>query len=83
MTPAIEMYHYHGQLGLECTELTHCCVVQDQANPDVWSSNKAFAINAGSAGDIEQMVAEVDAVFGDLTYRHFVVDPHRWFCVIR
>lgn len=72
---ACETYAYHGQLGLTQYNLTYCKVVQDTANPDVWSSNKAYAVTAHTDNDIERLMGEVDGVSATLLYRHFVVDP--------
>ena len=72
---AIEMYAYHGQLGLKRTDLTYCSVVQDEAHPNVWSSNKVFAIKAQTVEQSNELMRDLKVVFGDLSYRHFVIDP--------
>lgn len=72
---ACETYAYHGQLGHTQHKLDYCRLVQDTANPDVWSSNKAYAITARADQEIEHLMREVDGVSATLLYRHFVVDP--------
>ncbi len=72
---ACDTYAYHGQLGHTQHDLRYCKLVQDTANPDVWSSNKAYAVTARTAQEIETLLSEVGAVSATLSYRHFVVDP--------
>lgn len=73
---ACETYAYHGQLGLTRHDLDYCKVVQDRVNPNVWSSNKAYAVAASTDDEIELLMREVDEVSSTLPYRHFVVDPY-------
>lgn len=72
---ACETYAYHGQLGLAQHDLDYCKLVQDRVNPDVWSSNKAYAVTARTDQEIEHLMRDVDAASATLSYRHFVVDP--------
>jgi len=72
---ACETYAFHGQLGLERHPLQHCEAVRDLDNPDVWSSNKLFAVTAASSSQAGSLLLEADEVFSGLSYRHVVVDP--------
>lgn len=69
------MYHHHAQLGLKRSDLRYCCVIQDPANPHVWSSNKVFSITATTGDELLEMMREVDELLAHLPYRHVMIDP--------
>lgn len=73
---ACETYAFHGQLGLDCMELPQCCLVRDQANPNVWSSNKVYDIKIDAPEHISSMMQAVEEWFQGNAYRHFVIDPY-------
>ncbi|MEM7016405.1 MAG: GNAT family N-acetyltransferase [Pseudomonadota bacterium] len=72
---ACEVYAFHGQLGLERVDLTHCSIIRDAQNPNVWSSNFIFNITAQSADEVDALMQDVDQICADLPYRHFIIDP--------
>lgn len=70
-----ETYAFHGQLGLKKFSLSHCSATVDYDNPDVWSSNKVYAVDARNAEEFDVLFRELDEIFRHTTYLHFVVDP--------
>ena len=70
-----ETYAYHGQLGLQQFNLSHCAMVVDSANPNVWSSNKAYAVAASGPDEVELLFSELSAAFQHADYHHFIIDP--------
>ena len=70
-----ETYTFHGQLGLKKFSLAYCSATVDYDNPEVWSSNKVFAVDARNAEEFDLLFSELDDVFHHTSYLHFVVDP--------
>ena len=70
-----ETYAYHGQLGLQQFNLSHCAIVIDSANPDVWSSNKVYAVVASRPDEVELLFCELSEPFKHTDYLHFIIDP--------
>ncbi len=70
-----ETYAYHGQLGLQQFNLSHCAIVVDSANPNVWSSNKVYAVVASRPDEVELLFSELYEPFQHTDYHHFIIDP--------
>ena len=70
-----ETYAYHGQLGLQQFNLSHCAIVVDSANPNVWSSNKVYAVVASRPDEVELLFTELSEPFQLTDYHHFIIDP--------
>ena len=70
-----ETYAYHGQLGLQQFNLSHCAIVVDSANPNVWSSNKVYAVVASRPDEVELLFSELSEPFQHTDYHHFIIDP--------
>lgn len=70
-----ETYAYHGELGLHQSDLSHCAIVVDNANPNVWSSNKVYSVTAALPWEVELLFSEISVPFQHTDYHHFVIDP--------
>ena len=75
ITRVCDTYAYHGQLGLDRLGLSHCSAVVDYDNPNVWSSNKVYAVSASLPQQVEKLFRELDEVFQHTNYLHFMMDP--------
>jgi len=72
---AVAMSQFHSELGLKRTDLQYCHLLEDSANPQVYSSNHVRSITASSADELSTMIRQIDAASEHLPYRHFVLDP--------
>src|SRR3974390_2532848 len=70
LVPAVaEAFEWHRALGNQVAETPLARFVMDPEHPDVWSANHVSAVRASAPGDIEQVLAELDARFGHSEWR--------------
>ena len=64
-----EAYRWQRRLGNAQVAAAHCHIVADPAHPDVWDSNHADGITAGTGAEINGVFAAMDRHLGHTRWR--------------